>query len=412
MPQLGETVHEGTVLTWYKKPNDQVQADEPLFEVETEKVTMEISAPASGTLSEILVEPGVLVEVGARLAIISVAAEPEPAGTKAASGSAARVDAQSESGNTNDVAAAPSQRLRAARSTLSPLVRRLISEHHLKPESVSGTGKNGRITPKDVLACAAQVKSKVKVYSGSAVSVGVDDYTVSLSRIRRVTAAHMVRSKATSPHTLQAMEVDFHAVEKARRSFGAQWQAREGFHLTILPFIARAVCESIRQFPYVNASFGNDELIVHKRTHLGIAVDLNLEGLAVTVIRDAHERNLRSLAVETHRLADNARRGKLVPDELTGGTYTISNSGSFGTFFSAPIINQPQVAILSTDGVRKKPWVIETPDCDAIEIRPIGVLAQSFDHRAFDGAYSASFLRHLKGVIETTDWLLELESFV
>lgn len=293
-----------------------------------------------------------------------------------------------------------------------------------------GTGRSGRITREDVLAHvklspiqsteiiaaptrgtpASLVAPPVRVEPGavSAATAGPDDLVIPLNKIRRVTAAHMVRSVATSPHMVQAVEVDFHGVEKARRAKGAEWKSREGFSLTYLPFVARAVCDAIAKFPNVNASFGNDELIVHRRVHLGIAVDLSFDGLLATVVRDAHHKNLRGLALEIHRLATAGRNGSLKPDELSGGTYTISNSGTFGTLFSTPIINQPEVAILSTDGVRKKPVVVESAEGDSISIRPIGVLAQSFDHRAFDGSYSAAFLRCLKETIEGRDWIAEV----
>jgi 2-oxoglutarate dehydrogenase E2 component (dihydrolipoamide succinyltransferase) len=219
----------------------------------------------------------------------------------------------------------------------------------------------------------------------------------------------MVRSIATSAHVLQAVEVDFHRVEQARIAAGEQWKAREGYSLTWLPFVARAVCEAIAEFPRVNASFEGDALNVHKRVHLGVAVDLDFQGLVVPVVRNAHRRDLPGLAREINRLVLAARGETLKPDDVSGATYTLSNSGSFGTFFTAPIISQPQVAILSTDGVRKKPVVIEGPQGDVIAIRPVGVLAQSFDHRAFDGAYSAAFLRKVREILEARDWVAELK---
>jgi 2-oxoglutarate dehydrogenase E2 component (dihydrolipoamide succinyltransferase) len=218
----------------------------------------------------------------------------------------------------------------------------------------------------------------------------------------------MVRSIATSVHTLQAVEVNFQNVERARSAKGADWKAAEGFGLSYLPFVCAATCEALADFPLINATFSNDALIVHRRVNLGVAVDLGFEGLVVPVLRDANHKNLHGLARETHTLVQKARGNTLSADELSGGTYTISNSGSFGTLITAPIIHQPQVAILSLDGVHKKPTVIEGPDGDAIAVRPIGVLAQSFDHRAFDGAYSAAFLRRLKQALETRNWLAEL----
>ena len=349
MPQLGETVQEGTVLSWYKKVGDTIQADEPLFDVETEKVTTEIPCPIAGVVTQILVEAGATVPVGTKLAVVEAV---NPGATKPA-------------------AAKP-----AAPSAQAPL---------------SATSPAGPQTAPQTAAVAANAAS------------GDDDVTPH-SKLRRQTAAHMVKSVATSPHVLQAVEVDFERVERVRKVSGEAWKIREGFALTYLPFIARSVCEAIAEFPRVNASFTEEALLVHKRVHLGVAVDLNFEGLMVPVIRDAHKLDTAALARAIHRLAAAARAGTLVPDEVTGGTYTLSNSGPFGTLITAPIISQPQVAILSSDGVRKKPVVLEGTGGDTIAIRPIGVLAQSFDHRAFDGAYSAAFLRRVKEILETRDW--------
>lgn len=429
MPQLGETVLEGSVSDWYKNVGDAVAADEPLFDVETDKVTTEIPAPASGVLSEILVGIGVSVKVGTKLAVIRTGEVAQVSPELAAVSVGARAPETGPSVSSGVAQRGkPLPRSGPGGPKLSPVVRRLLGEHGIAPERITGTGLRGRITREDVAAYLSRVavptteaakapqpalmaRAAPEPPPAESVAVpqaGADDLAIPLSKIRRLTAAHMVRSKAVSPHTLQAVEVDFHGVDKVRRAVGAQWRATQGYSLTYLPFIARAVCEAIGKFPYVNSSFGNDELIVHKRLHLGIAVDIDFEGLLVTVVRDAHHRNLRGLAAELHRLAEGARRGGLKPDELSGGTYTISNSGTFGTYFSAPIINQPQAAILSMDGVRKKPVVIEGPEGDVIGIRPVGVLAQSFDHRVFDGAYSAAFLRCLKEVIEGRDWAAEL----
>lgn len=234
------------------------------------------------------------------------------------------------------------------------------------------------------------------------------DRVVPLNKIRRATAAQTVRSVAVSPHTLQAVEVDFQNVDRARKAKGADWEVQEGFTLTYLPFVCAAICEALVEFPHINATFAEDSLIVHQRINLGIAVDVGFEGLLVPVVHDANHRSVRGLARKIQTLVQKARTNALTPADLSGGTYTVSNSGSFGTLITAPIINQPQVAILSLDGVHKKPTVVESPDGDAVAIRPIGVLAQSFDHRAFDGAYSAAFLRRLKQALETRNWLTEL----
>jgi pyruvate dehydrogenase E2 component (dihydrolipoamide acetyltransferase) len=423
MPQLGETVREGTISAWRKRVGDAVGADEPLFEVETDKVTVDVPAPAAGVLVEILVPVGERVEVGTRLAILRVAGE-ALAATNPAAVHAAAVARPTVPAMPIAIAAASPISETAAHSTgrktvpaiptalafqaanaelrLSPVVRRLLAEHQIDdPSVIPGTGGDGRITRDDVLAHVAR-------RGGAAPPTHT---MVAMSRIRQLTAEHMVRSVATSPHVLQAVEVDFLAVERLRGAAGDAWRAREGFALSYLPFVARAVCQAIPEFPHVNASVRDDALVVHHRVNLGIAVDLDRQGLIVPVVKDAAPRTVRALAVEIHRLADRARRGQLAPDDLTEGTYTISNSGPFGTLITAPIIHQPQVAILSTDGVRKRPVVIERPAAeggDAIEIRPVGVLAQCFDHRAFDGAYSAAFLRRVREILEQANFEAEL----
>ncbi|HEY0987175.1 MAG TPA: dihydrolipoamide acetyltransferase family protein [Kofleriaceae bacterium] len=379
MPQLGETVREGTILTWHKRVGDKVRTDEPLFEVETDKVTMDIPAPAAGVLAQILVPVGGKVEVGARLAVIWAELGEKSSTAPAASTAAAIATITSMS-----TVRLPSSHLR-----LSPVVRKLLAEHQIEDiGEIKGTGSEGRITRDDVLAYVERRRA----------TAPTPETLVPMTRIRKLTAEHMVRSVATSPHVLQAVEVDFLAVERLRAAAS----------LSYLPFVARAVCRAIPDFPHVNASVRGDALAVHNRVNLAIAVDLDRQGLVAPVIKDAASKTVRELAVAIDELADRARRGALAPDDLTEGTYTLSNSGSFGTLITAPIILQPQVAILSTDGVKKRPVVIERPDGDTIAIRPVGVLAQCFDHRAFDGAYSAAFLRRVKDILEQGDFAAEL----
>ena len=227
---------------------------------------------------------------------------------------------------------------------------------------------------------------------------------VPFDRIRRVTAEHMVRSKATSPHVLQTIDVDFSAVDRVRLAKREAWKAEKGYALSYLPFVARAVCKTIREFPHVNASVDGDGLLVHGHLNLAIAVDLDFEGLVAPVVKDAGDLRVPQLAESFNNLVAKAKARKLTPDELQGGTYTLSNPGPFGTFFTSAIINQPQVAILSMDAIKKRPVVIEVEGVDTITIRPTGVLAHSFDHRAIDGAYSAAFLNGVKKTIEQGDW--------
>ncbi|HEX2257384.1 MAG TPA: 2-oxo acid dehydrogenase subunit E2, partial [Afifellaceae bacterium] len=234
-----------------------------------------------------------------------------------------------------------------------------------------------------------------------------DDEVVPLNHVRRQTAKHLASAWHQIPHVVQAVEIDFGRVDAVRAARKEAFRQTHGVSLSYLPFIARAVVLAIAEFPRVNARFDGDRLLVSRRVHLGVAVDLSHEGLVVPVLRNADELNVTGLANAIDRLVKRARAGELTPDDLSSATYTISNNGSFGTLFTAPIISAPQVAILSTDAVRKRPVVVETEAGDAIMARPVGVLAQSFDHRAFDGAYSAAFLARLKDIIETRDWAAE-----
>jgi pyruvate dehydrogenase E2 component (dihydrolipoamide acetyltransferase) len=296
---------------------------------------------------------------------------------------------------------------------LSPVVRRLVAEHQLNPADIKGSGRDGRITREDVLGFIQQRGKSGPSFARNQTPAPYDVSGATrkpLNNIRKRTAGHLTQSWQTVPHVLQAIEVDFQRVDLARAAEGAAWKARENFALTYLPFIARAVSVALAKFPLLNASLDGDDLIVHKAINIGIAVDLNFEGLIVPVVKDVPGKSLPQLAREINDLAVRARANRLKPDELSGGTYTLSNSGVFGTLITAPIINQPQVAILSTDGVRKKPVVIESDAGDSIAIRPVGVLAQTFDHRAVDGAYSAAFLREVKTVLETRDWSQALKS--
>ncbi len=490
MPQLGETVTEGTITKWFKSVGDQVAEDEPLFEVSTDKVDSEVPSPASGYLAEILVEEGDTVDVGTKLAVVSSDApsgngqkseekeedktaeaaeeaeaeepeevqeddeaaedvpEEEPADEQARPAAA---EAEAEQGP--DKAEKKEEPVKAPTKTeerpkaqsdggggkvLSPVVRKLIAEHDLDPDSIEGTGQGGRITRADVLAVIDTGKTKAPPKedkapaaapaareekpapkreredapapaAAPAAKAGQDDEAIAFSNIRRRTAEHMVRSKATSAHVLTAIEADFENVDRVRRAAQSEWKEREGFTLTYLPFISRAVIDAIEDFPHVNASVGDDELIVHRRVNLGIAVDLSFQGLLAPVIHDAEGKRLRAIAREVHDLAARARAKKLGADEIQGGTFTITNPGGYGTLITAPIINQPQVAILSTDGVKKKPVAVELPDgSDAVVVHPVGILALSFDHRAFDGAYASAFIARVKEILETRDWSQEL----
>jgi pyruvate dehydrogenase E2 component (dihydrolipoamide acetyltransferase) len=315
------------------------------------------------------------------------------------------------------------------------VVRRLIAEHALDASSITGTGAGGRITRADVQAVIEQGGGAIASAPQAppapapaaptsappaaapvapapvapASSPGGRDEVVPFSRIRRRTAEHMVRSKATSPHALTAVEVDYGNVDRVRVPAKDEFRSTEGVALTYLPFISRAVVDALREFPHLNASVGEDSLVVHHDVNLGYAVDLDFEGLMVPVVHNADAMRLRALARSVGDLAARARSGSLGPDDVMGGTFTFTNLGSYGTTITFPVINQPQVGILSTDGVKKRPVVVEQADgSDAIVIRPVGWLALAWDHRAVDGAYAAAFLKKVKEILETRDWAQEL----
>jgi 2-oxoglutarate dehydrogenase E2 component (dihydrolipoamide succinyltransferase) len=324
-------------------------------------------------------------------------------------------------------------------------VRRLVNENRINPDDIVGTGPGGRITREDVMdfidangagsapalqapTAAAPAEAPAQASAPAAAAAqpsapaprpapapapapapGERDSVVRLSKIRKLTGDHMVMSKSTSPHAFSVVEVDFANVDATRQTIKDSFKSTEGFSLTYLPFIARAIVDGLAEFPNLNASVGNDELVVHHYVDLGIAVDLEYEGLLAPVIRNAETKRLRALAREISDLANRARSRKLSPDEIQGGTFTISNNGSAGSVLTMPIINQPQVGIISTDAIVRRPVVAHTADGgEAIAIHPVGNLAMSWDHRAFDGAYAAGFLKKVKQILETRDWSAEL----
>ena len=328
---------------------------------------------------------------------------------------------------------------------LSPMVRKLLAENGISESEVTGTGAGGRITREDALRVvepAVRRRRRPRPNRGPAPahrqpraartparphrlrpwrarrprrpspwrpSARAGDQVVPFSNMRRRTAEHMVRSKATSPHAFIANEVDFESVERVRKAWGERFKAEEGFSLTYLPFVARAAVEALRDFPLLNASVVDDSLVVHSEVNLGIAVDLSHEGLIVPVIHRAEEVTLRGVARRIRDLAERARGRQLNADDIAGGTFSITNDGPFGTYFTVPIINQPQVAILATDGIARRPVVVTQPDgSESIAIHSTGILGVSWDHRAVDGAYVSLFLARVSELLGSRDWAAEL----
>ena len=467
LPQLGETVTEGTITRWFKKVGDTIAADEPLFEVSTDKVDTEVPSPIAGVLTEIRVAEGETVAVGTVIAVVGGAgAAPAPTPAPVAAPAPAPVVAPAPAPAPAPVpvatpaptpAPAPAPVATPAptpapvaqsNKLLSPVVRRLVNDHGINIDALQGTGPGGRITREDVLdyidrnGLAAQAAAPAPVATPAPVQAPAPapvvavtpapvaasvpapaaapaprpataqsdrEQVIPLSKIRRLTGAHMVMSLETSPHSFTVVEVDYANVDKTRNSIKESWKTSEGFSLTYLPFISRAVVDALVEFPHLNASIEGDNLIVHSYVDLGIAVDLDYAGLLVPVVRSADAKRLRAIARDIHDLATRARGRKLSPDEINGGTFTLSNNGSAGALIAMPIINQPQVAILSTDAIVRKPVVVAMPDgSESIAIHPMGHLSMSWDHRAFDGAYAGRFLSRVKQILETQDWSAEL----
>ena len=459
LPQLGETVTEGTITRWFKKVGDTVSADEPLFEVSTDKVDTEVPSPISGTLTEIRVAEGDTVPVGTVIAVVGAAgAAPAPTSAPAPVAAApapvavaptpvvAPAPAPAPAPVVVASAPAPAPAVAApapvatSNKLLSPVVRRLVAEHGIDVNALVGSGPGGRITREDVLdhidrtglkatpvaaapalvvaapapapvAAAAPTPSVAAPAPVARPAVVSSDreQVIALSKIRKLTGSHMIMSKSTSPHAFSVVEVDYANVDRARSAIKDSWKAGEGFSLTYLPFISRAVVDALREFPHLNASIDGDNLVVHGYVDLGIAVDLDYTGLLVPVVRNADGKRIRAIAREINDLASRARNRKLLPDEIQGGTFTISNNGSAGSVLTMPIINQPQVAILSTDAIVRKPVVVTAADgSESIAIHPVGNLSMSWDHRAFDGAYSGRFLARVKQILESQDWSAEL----
>ncbi len=462
MPQLGETVTEGTILRWMKQPGDLVAEDDPLLEISTDKVDTEVPSPFSGTLLEILVAEGETVDVGTVLAVIgeegetidqastgaSVTTDQEEIPELSAPPVAPPPPAAPPSAAATTVASAG-----GAPGVFSPVVRRLAAEHGVDLAAVAGTGRDGRITRRDIegfIASGPPVSAAVAPPSARAetpsrkagLGRSIEDLLADngqppvkivapqpppavvappspvtsdgeepISRLRSRIAANMIQAKQTAAHVWTSMEVDFENVERTRQKLKAGFKEREGFGLTYLPFISRATIDALAAFPVVNSSFDLEggTRTFHRHVNLGIGVDLDQEGLVVMTMRDADGLRLRGIGREVKRLADKARSGDLEPDDLAGSTFTITNPGPFGSYMSAPIINVPNVAILSTDGIKKRPVVVSDDEGnDAIAIRHVGFLGLTWDHRAFDGSTALLFLGRIRDNLETWDWELEL----
>jgi pyruvate/2-oxoglutarate dehydrogenase complex dihydrolipoamide acyltransferase (E2) component len=374
MPQMGVSVAEGTIVAWHKQVGDWVEADETLAEVTTDKIDTEIPSPASGRLAEVLVEPGVTVDIGTPLARIATDARP---------------------GEAHVAEAAPEPRPQARR--YSPVVQRIAAEHGIDLDAIQGTGRDGRVRKQDVLAlvdAAPPTPDDPPLHTESPYrpDPGPAPEGQQLSRMRRAIGEHMKRSLDTAATCTTWIEADMGRVERARAQLG----------VTALPVVGRAVVETLREHPALNAWLEGDRHTLHRAVHLGIAVSLGDDGLIVPVVADAQDLSVEGLGARIRDAAKRARSRTLSPDEVHGGTFTITNPGQYGSIMATPVINQPQVAILDLEAIVKRPVVVTGEDgTDAIAIRPMTILGLSWDHRALDGAQAAQFLAGLKARLES-----------
>ena len=458
MPQMGVSVSEGTITRWLKQEGEQVEADEPLLEISTDKVDTEVPSPASGTVTQILVQEGETVDVGTKLGQIGgsatapaadtapepeAAAPAEPATAEAAAEAEAASPAESPAPTAPEPSAAPpaaaQQPSGNGKAFVSPVVARIASEHGVDPSQVPGTGSGGRVTKKDILAYvesggaqqqapapepaaapepaqaeapapappapAKEQAPPAKPPAPAPVAAGetLPGETVEpMTAMRRGIAEHMRRSVDTAAHVTSAIEVDFTKIVAARTALKKEFQANYGVNPTYLVYVAFAAVKTLADYPYINGEMRGDSIVTRNFVNLGIAVELaEGKGLIVPVLRNAETLNMLGIAKGIAEIADKARNKKLVPDDVQGGTFTITNPGGYGTFHGTPVINQPQSSILGTYALVKRAWVVTDENGnDAIAIRPLMNITLTYDHRLVDGAYAGRFLRDLRERLE------------
>jgi pyruvate dehydrogenase E2 component (dihydrolipoamide acetyltransferase) len=464
MPQMGVSVSEGTITKWLKREGDPIEADEPLLEISTDKVDTEVPSPGSGVVAQILVEEGQTVDVGVKLAVIApdgaeVAREEpapqveEPATAPAAAEAAAAAPAEAAPPRAEPVReAAPAEEREPApapspdgKTFVSPVVARIAAEHGVDPAQVEGTGRGGRVTKKDILAfidAGAPMKAREEAPVEEPAAVPRDvraepapapspaptpqptpvapspappraepeaplpgEELEPMTAMRRGIAEHMRRSLDTAAHVTSAIEVDMSKVVAIRAKLKPQYQESYGINITYLAFVARAVVETLRDYPWINGEIRGDKIVTRNFVNLGFAVELaDGKGLIVPVLKNAETLNLLGIAKGVVDIAERARNKQLLPDDVQGGTFTITNPGGYGTFHGTPVISQPQAAILGTYALVKRPWVVQDEyGNDVVAIRPIMNLTLTYDHRLVDGALAGRFLRDLRERLQSWD---------
>lgn len=447
MPQMGESIAEGTVVRWLKKVGEKVDRDDPLLEISTDKVDAEIPSPASGTLTEIIAQEGQTVAVNSVVARIAAegeatgasapaaaaptppapappppppaappAPEPKPAAQPEAAAPAQQPATPAPQQPSNPATEQPQDLDERRRTKSSPLVRKIAAENNVDISRLQGSGVSGRVTKNDILDYMQQPKPAAPQPSAApqpapaprppamSFATGENNRIEPLSVMRKKIAQHMVLSKQTSAHVTTVFEVDFTNIDKLRRQYKDAY-AERGAKLTFLPFVIQAIVAGLREFPIINASMDESSVIYHRDLNIGIAVALDW-GLIVPVVKNADEKNILGISKTINDLGERARTKKLSPDDVQGGTFTITNPGIYGGLFGTPIINQPQVAILGVGGVKKRPVVVETKEGDFIAIRSMCILSLTFDHRLIDGAIADQFMAGVKAFIEAGQFTL------
>lgn len=437
MPKLGESIQEATITKWFIKEGDTIEEDDILFEVATDKVDSEIPSPVDGKIVKILHPANVLIPVGEVLAIVSLSGEdeeePEVATIENSDlESTASENIQISGGNENSSETSLKSVRGLSNRFYSPLVKKIAEEENIsfdELESIEGSGSNGRVQKNDILkyitdkksgkttpvsssaktspnqdqTFAAKVQTEAPARPKVSVSIGAEDQIIEMDRVRKLIADHMVMSKQVSPHVTGVVEADVTNLVLWRNRVKDEFQARHGDKITYMPVFVEAVARALAEFPGVNASVDGDKIILRKNINVGIAVAKPDGNLIVPVIKNADEKNLVGLTKNLNILADSARKNKLAPEDIQDGTFTITNFGSFRNQIGTPIINQPQVAILATGTIEKKPAVVETPTGDVIAIRHKMFLSLSYDHRVVDGALGGAFLRRIADILEEFD---------
>ncbi len=430
MPKMGESVAEATIIKWLKKEGDKVEADESVLEIATDKVDSEVPSSVAGTISKLLFKEGDVVQVGSVIAMIETgAAAPSVAAPTNTVATPAPVAAQPSASVPFVPTTAPASAIINAEGRFySPLVRTIAKEEKISQaelDSIPGTGAEGRVTKKDVMMFLERRKAGVQSVAsapvsappqtpsvaaaspapaiGTGVSLSGDVEIIEMDRMRKIIAEHMVMSKRTSPHVTSYVEADVTNLVMWRNKVKNAFEKRENEKITFTPIFIEAIAKAIKDFPMINVSVDGTNIIVKKNINIGMAAALPSGNLIVPVIKNADRMNLLGLTKSVNDLANRARAGKLAPEEIQGGTYTLTNVGSFGNVMGTPIIPQPQVAIMAVGAIRKKPAVIETPYGDTLGIRHMMFLSHSYDHRVVDGALGGSFVRRVADYLEQFD---------